>query len=257
MKKLALLLIGISTVFASCNKDEETTPSGTATMKVSITDAPGDYKHVYLYVEEVAVKNNGEFVVISLEQTDTFDILDYTNGNQLLLAEGELNAGATSEIRLKLTETNKLVLEDGSEHDLKVPSGSTSGLKIKLDKTEDLQGGQTYYAVLDFNAAKSIVKKGNGKYSLKPVIRAYWDSGKGAAEGYAISNTYQVSVSALNGSDTLSSSITDTDGYYKLSGLPPATYTLEFESSNGKDKTLTGILVAQDATTKVDSVDLN
>jgi hypothetical protein len=195
--------------------------------------------------------------VLTLNQVDTFDILDYTNGNQLLLAEGTITADSTSEIRLVLADNNTLVLQDGSVHNLKVPSGSSSGLKIKLDTTVVLQGNQTYFAVLDFDASKSIVKQGNGNYSLKPVIRGYWDEGMGAVEGIVQSPNYQVSIWAINGMDTLGSTLADTaSGYYFIGGLPQASYEMYFNSSNGNDTTLYGISVYQNLTTQVDTVNL-
>jgi hypothetical protein len=255
-KYLFLTFATFALVFVACNKEEES-PDQNPTVKISITDAPGDYKNIYLHVDEVEIRNGGEWINFTLTQTDTFDILDYTNGNMLLLAEGQVSAATTDEIRLVLSDGNTLVLEDGSVHDLKVPSGSSSGLKIKLDVAKDLQSNQTYYAVLDFDAEKSIVKKGNGDYSLKPVIRGYWEEGKGSLEGYVISTGFQASVNAINGSDSVGSAIADVDGYYLIGGLPQATYDLSMSSTNGKTATATGISVTQNNVTVVDSVDLN
>ena len=252
---MLVLVIGL---FAQCKKESNSGgEEGAAILKVSITDAPGDYKHIYLYVEELSIRNAGNWVNMTLSQADTFDILDYTNGNKLLLTADTIVTGTTDEIRLVLAETNTLVLKDGSVHDLKVPSGSSSGIKIKLDESKNIQSNQVYFAVLDFDADKSIVKKGNGSYALKPVIRGYWDEGKGEAEGYAVSTNYQVNVVAYNGMDTLGSTFADTTGYYKLTGLPPASYNFGYESTNGKDTILNNIAITQGNITAVDSVDLN
>ena len=253
IKKLMIALLVITSII-SCKKEE--TKPGQASFKVSITDAPGDYEHIYLEVLEVAI-NNGGWQTITQTQADTFDILDYTNGDKLLLAEGDIDAGSTTEIRLVLGANNWLVLKDGTSHELKVPSGSSSGLKIKLD-TKTTQAGQTYYVVLDFDASKSIVKQGNGNYSLKPVIRGYWDEGNGSAEGYAISTGYQVNVHAINNADTLGGTIANaTTGYYFIGGLPKGNYSFSYESSNGKDTAVSAIQVIQNQTTVIDTVDLN
>ena len=254
MKKLILAAL-IAASIISCKKNDDDNNNTTATMKVYITDAPGDYEHIYLDVVEIAV-NNGGWQKLTLTQPDTFDILDYTNGNKLLLADGSINADSTSEIRLVLGSNNTIVLKDGTSHELKVPSGSSSGLKLKLNNTKTLQPGQTYYVVMDFDAAKSIVETGNGKYMLKPVIRCYWEEGMGAAEGYVLPDTSQVFVHAINGTDTLGSTISDGTGYYKVTGLPQATYTFLYESGV-KDTTLSGIQVIQNQTTAIDSLDLN
>jgi len=65
---IALLVI---TSIISCKKEE--TKPGQASFKVSITDAPGDYEHIYLEVLEVAI-NNGGWQTITQTQADTFDI---------------------------------------------------------------------------------------------------------------------------------------------------------------------------------------
>jgi len=253
MTKNVMFLFLLAATIVSCNKESDN--GGDATMKVYITDAPGDYDHIYLEVVEVSV-NNGGWQTLALTQPDTFDILDYTNGNKLLLADGQIDAGSTSEIRLVLGTGNSIVLKDGTTYPLTIPSGSTSGLKIKLNKTVTTQAGQTYYVVLDFDAAKSIVITGNNEYKLKPVIRAYWEEGMGAAEGYVLPDTSQVFVHAINGNDTLGSTISDNTGYYKVTGLPQAIYSFYYHST-AKDTMLTGIQVLQNQTSVIDTVDLN
>ncbi len=253
MKKTVFALLILASL-AACKKSTDD-DNGSATMKVYITDAPDDYEHIYLDVQEIAV-NNGGWQTLTLTQPDTFDILDYTNGNKLLLADGDIDAGTTTEIRLILGANNSIVLEDGTTEELKVPSGSSSGLKIKLNNSKTTQGGQTYYVVLDFDAAKSIVVTGNNKYMLKPVIRAYWEEGMGAAEGYVLPDTSQVFVHAINGTDTLGSTISDNTGYYKVTGLPQGTYSFSYQG-NGNDTLVSGIQVMQNQTTAIDTVDLN
>ena len=252
--KRAFLALLIAASIISCKKNDDDN-EGSATMKVYITDAPGDYEHIYLDVQEIAI-NNGGWQTIALTQPDTFDILDYTNGNKLLLADGDIDAGSTSEIRLVLGANNSIVLEDGTTEELKVPSGSSSGFKIKLNTTKTTQAGQTYYVVLDFDAAKSIVVTGNNKYMLKPVIRGYWEEGMGAAEGYVLPDTSQVFVHAINGTDTIGSTISDSTGYYKVTGLPEATYNFNYQG-NGNDTLVSGIQVMQNQTSVIDTIDLN
>jgi Domain of unknown function (DUF4382) len=51
---------------------------------------------------------------------------------------------------------------------LTIPSGSESGLKIKLSKKLNAQLDSV---VIDFDAALSILKTGVGDYKLKPVLK--------------------------------------------------------------------------------------
>jgi uncharacterized protein YaiE (UPF0345 family) len=52
---------------------------------------------------------------------------------------------------------------------LDTPSAVTSG--IKLGHEFDVAAGQRVDLVLDFDACKSVLIKGNGKYALKPVVK--------------------------------------------------------------------------------------
>jgi len=111
-----------------------------------------------------------------------------------------------------------------------------------------------YMGVIEAAEAAKI----NGNYSLKPVIRGYWDEGNGSAEGYAISTGYQVNVHAINNADTLGGTIANaTTGYYFIGGLPQGNYSFSYESSNGKDTAVSAIQVIQNQTTVIDTVDLN
>ena len=51
------------------------------------------------------------------------------------------------------------------------PSAQQSGLKINLNKI--LVQDSLNDVLLDFDANESVVEKGNGGYSLKPVVRVF------------------------------------------------------------------------------------
>jgi hypothetical protein len=59
-------------------------------------------------------------------------------------------------------------MKDSVLYDLETPSAEQSGLKIKIDKN---LGFTTDSLTLDFDADKSILETGNGKFILKPVIK--------------------------------------------------------------------------------------
>lgn len=62
-----------------------------------------------------------------------------------------------------------IVFDDGSEHELRVPSGSESGLKLIRGFTV-ASGGATNFTV-DFDLRKSVVGPKSDGYHLKPVLR--------------------------------------------------------------------------------------
>ncbi|MDZ7625664.1 MAG: DUF4382 domain-containing protein [Ignavibacteriaceae bacterium] len=70
-------------------------------------------------------------------------------------------------IRLFIGE-GSYVIDQGIKHDLEVPSGSQSGLKLIHQFT--IEEGKLYELLLDFNVEKSIVITGNGRYLCKPTI---------------------------------------------------------------------------------------
>jgi hypothetical protein len=58
---------------------------------------------------------------------------------------------------------------DSVMHQLDTSSAENSGLKFDFKIT--FLKNKKYEIILDFDAASSIVEKGNGGYSLKPVIK--------------------------------------------------------------------------------------
>ena len=82
------------------------------------------------------------------------------------------------EIRLVLGPNSYMVGIDNQQYALKTPSGQTSGVKLKL-QNGTVPAGTTYQLLLDFDAAKPIVERGNWRpgndkkehYLLKPVVR--------------------------------------------------------------------------------------
>jgi hypothetical protein len=96
----------------------------------------------------------------------TVDLLTLKEDASIVLAQKRLLPGHYSEIRLKLTKA--VGISAGQETTIKVPSGARSGLKLKTPFV--LEKGRITSLTLRFDASKSIVRKGNGSYSLKPVI---------------------------------------------------------------------------------------
>lgn len=194
--KLKLLTILMAAVVALASCDETNTDSmdtpGSATMKISLVDDPATFDAVLIDVQGVEYKlesedmdededddseddadgrtsddDEGEWVYVDIDPT-VYDILQLQNGTEAVLADVDIEVGDLEEVRLILGDNNKVVV-DGDTLDMTVPSGKSSGLKVKVDG--DIEEGADYELVIDFDAAKSIVHTGSGKYLLKPVIR--------------------------------------------------------------------------------------
>ena len=222
MKKIILFSFSlICIVFSSCKKDN---PTGSTHFVVRLTDAPGSYDAVRISVKSVII------VTSSGEQTlpisgGPIDVLHFRMGKDTLLAAQDIPAGAIQQIRLVLNSTGNQVVIGGTTYDLTTPSGQTSGVKLNVHDT--LKAGISYTLKLDFDAARSIVLTGNGKYILKPVIRAIPNAVSGALTGMVTPAASSPKVYAIMGTDTVAT-IADATGKFYFPGLAIGTYNVNF-----------------------------
>lgn len=159
-----------------CDKNEDDV-QGTSRMTVKMTDAPATYDSVLVEIDHVEVHYaedeehpGAEEGWVSLEtKAGVYDLLQLRNGVTVVLADDEeIPSGNITQMRLVLGNDNRVVIA-GISYSLVTPSAQNSGLKINIDN--ELEAGEEYEVVLDFDAEKSIVVEGNGGYSLKPVIK--------------------------------------------------------------------------------------
>jgi hypothetical protein len=110
---------------------------------------------------------------------------------------------------------------------------------------------------LDFDASRSIVKTGSGKYILKPVIRTSLDAIGGSIKGYVLPDSINTAVYAIQGADTITGTYTS-NGSYMVKGLNAGSYTLAFipADSSYKSQNVTGVNVTTNSVTTVDTVRL-
>jgi hypothetical protein len=110
---------------------------------------------------------------------------------------------------------------------------------------------------MDFDASRSIVKTGNNKYILKPVIRTTLEAIGGSIKGHVLPGSFPTAVYALQGTDTIAGTYTN-NGAFILKGLSTGNYSLAFVPSNAsyQTQTKTGINVMVNNVTKIDTVRL-
>ena len=217
----------------SCDMSEE---AGNARLQVRLTDAPGDYAAVNVDVVGVeihreTVDNGSGWESLPLLKTGMINLLELTNGKNLLLASADLPAGRISQIRLKLGDNNTLTLKGGQTVALYTPSGQTSGLKLHID--EELKADVTYEMMLDFDAARSVVPRGNsGQYNLKPVIRILTQAVKGGIRGKIDPAAARPGILVMAGTDTIAGGFPDAaTGDFLIKGLPAGDYQVEFTAA--------------------------
>lgn len=240
-------------------------------MTVRMTDAPGDYDEVNIDVQDVQIQVEADseteadvdadgWVSLNDVQTGVYDLLELTGGISQILADSEVPAGYVSQIRLVLGTENTVVV-NGEEKALNTPSAQQSGLKLQLN--QELEEGETYAFLLDFDVEESIVTTGNGSYNLKPVIRLSADANAGIVIGTvvipaSIETDVQSLVKLSNDSATISA-YTDADGNFALNGVPAGTYDLEIipEASSGLTVfTVNDIEVKRNETTDLGELEL-
>lgn len=187
------LIIGTtiaSAIIAACggNGGGDSTPvtpvNTLGTLGVSLTDAPAcGFDAVNVTVSKVrvhqsagAADTDAGWTDITLNPARKINLLNLTNGTLEALGETPLSAGHYSQLRLVLEANsgNKIansVIPTGDvlEKLLDTPSAVQSG--IKLVNEFDVKAGERVDLVLDFDACKSVVSKGNGSYALKPVVK--------------------------------------------------------------------------------------
>ena len=246
-----------SFIFYACSKDNSAS-ADKAKLQVYLTDDPGNYDEVIIDVQDIKINYSTDsadgWQSLSNVRVGSYDILKLVDGNDTLLGDAELDAGKIEQIRLILGPNNYVKI-DGQTIPLQTPSAQQSGLKLNIH--QDVNAGVTYKLLLDFDAARSIVQTGNGKYILKPVIRTSLQAVGGSVRGYVLPDSLRTAVFALQGTDTVAGTYTS-GGSYMLKGLDAGTYTLAFSPSDStyKSQTKTGVVVTNNTVTTVDTVRL-
>ncbi len=256
------LLIGISILFIGCGTDSG--GSGTGTMTVEMTDAPIDSADaVNVYIERVEVNREGEsdgWVTLNEPQQE-YNLLELTNGATTVIGSDELEAGTYPQIRLILSNDGHSVEVNGNVHDMFIPSGAQTGIKLNINA--EIEQDIEYVLLLDFDASRSVVKAGQNDqrpYILKPVIKATEKAITGNIEGTANPADAKPVVYAIANSDTLASTVADTsDGYFKLIGLEEGTYDVSVNPRNDdySEETVSDVDVTVEETNDIGTVDLS
>ncbi len=241
--------------------------SGSGTLRVALTDAPAcGYEHVYVTVDRVRVHmsssasdSDGGWSEVVVNPAQRIDLLGLTNGVLVELGQAPLPAGQYTQVRLVLRPNgggmpaNAVVPQGRSEVALDTPSATQSGLKLVHGFT--VQPNTMVDLVLDFDACRSIVKRGNsGKYNLKPVISVIPRTLTGIA-GYVQTGLTGVTVSAQKNGVVLKATQPNASGQFVLAPLDPmkGPYDVVFTGENLTTSVIAGVPVVAEQTTTLNS----
>jgi len=272
--KSGLLAATALLALAGCGGGGDGGISGTGIMRLSLTDAPScGYDHVYLTVDRVRVHKNSTAVdadsgwsEVKLTSPRRIDLLGLTNGVLDDLGQTPLPAGKYTQMRLLLAPNtgsganalaNAITPTGGAEVALTTPSGQQSGIKLNVDM--DVAAGTVADFAIDFDACKSIVRRGNsGQYNLKPVVSVIPVVSNAGMRvvGYVdptlalTSTNVSVQTSGLPVKATVPDSTT---GKFELYPVPAGTYDLVVTAAGHVTAVMTGVPVVTSSVTYINS----
>jgi hypothetical protein len=147
-----------------------------ANFRFSLTDAPSkDLSAVFVNVESAELwlsKGGKDARLVVAKNLGMVDLMTLRNGVLLPMEDFFVPEGVqVKSIRLMLAGGNYAVKKNGDICPMQTPSAQKSGIKIHLTNAVTIEKDNTYSLVVDFDAEKSVVIKGNGECLLKPVLK--------------------------------------------------------------------------------------
>jgi len=232
---LTVVLSAVTIGFlASCGGDDDD-DGGSAPFSLFMIDAPVDEAdEINITVNAVSVNGPDGWVDLAVEPA-RYNLLELMNNAGVTLAEQDLPEGDYGEIRLVIGcdgEDAPDIVIGGQSYELKVPSGCTSGFKLKGEFS--VVAGEELVLIMDFDMQKSVHETGEGKYMLNPVVRFIQADAAGNIEGsidpvVPRSVIYAFEADAFTGDnfeDAVNSTVVREDGSFVLAALPPGTYDI-------------------------------
>ncbi len=179
MKRMLLLLLALAVVTISCS--DGSSPGGN-NVAVLLTDAPIDLtgvSAVNVTLTGVSLRGEGDDgggakLTLTAGDDMVVNLLDYQDGQVVLIATGEVPDGTYSKIRMNVSRAELVRDDDGDPETPEIveeifnPSG-----KVDVPVAFSLTNGEDMEITLDFDAALSVqVNETNGQhpYILRPVI---------------------------------------------------------------------------------------
>ncbi|WP_321289728.1 DUF4382 domain-containing protein, partial [uncultured Sunxiuqinia sp.] len=224
-----------------------------------------DKIEIRMVADSDSTENDSTAFIVVSEETMEFNLLDFRNGVTAELTNAELDTGTYDLIRMHVVDANVVLNDDNSTtYDLKIPSGSSSGLKIKIMGGLTVADGGSSTVLLDFDVSKSFITQGNIKnkngikgFIFKPVIRAVvQENYTGSISGYvSVGDTVAVgnaTVEFYQIDSLITSALTDTTGYFAAIGLPTADYEIKCIAEGYEEFETSEIIVIANDTTSVD-----
>lgn len=252
------LFLLVTVLFSACSNDDSMMNQN-ARVQVRLTDDPANYDAVLIDIREVLINVTGDddkgWQSLPGVNKGVYNLLDLVNDKDTLLVNADIPGGRIQQMRLVLGPNNAVVV-DGVTIPLETPSAQQSGLKLNIH--QEVSGGILYTLLLDFDAARSIVRTGNGKYILKPVIRTILQAAGGSIGGFVVPDSVRTAVFAIQGADTVAGTFTGINGGYLIRGLNAGSYSVSYvpQDTTFQSQSKSGVMVTTGQVTKLDTVRL-
>jgi len=167
---LCLPVLGVCVLAACGGGGGGGSSDAPAQLTLAITDGPVDAADAVVVAFNSIEIQGPERKTFTLDDTATINLLDFQNGETMVLLDGEeMTAGEYQWIRLGVDESASYIEIDGQQFPLEIPSGSQTGLKLNRGFT--LAAGNISQFTIDFDLRKSVHQEGTGDYKLRPTVR--------------------------------------------------------------------------------------
>jgi len=202
-----------------------------------LTDAPAPaLASAEVWVSRIYLVGGDSGRVTISDMPQSFDLLQLQGGVTALLGAATIPAGDYAQLRLvvdsaRLTLDTGMTFADGSTSKLmKVPSGAQTGIKVDFGGAVPIAPGHTDL-VIDFDVSRNFIFTGppGGSFGVlfTPTLHASVMDVSGSIAGTSLPVAARGHLFAILGTDTVTSALADTvTGAYRLSFLPPGTYTV-------------------------------
>ena len=245
ISEAAVTITKVEVLHASATQPSEDLPDSQESEPADSSSGTGD--------STAETQNQADWVTI-FEGTKTFNLLDLRNGRTDLLADVTIPTGQYTQMRLIVSE-GSITLKDGRTFNLKVPSGETSGIKLHFIFT--VTEGDTKPLLLDVNLGRAFKPiPGSGLKRPEDIKQFHFQPSlamrlinvvqAGSITGTVTDGTAPlagVTVTAMRDTTEVTSTSTEADGTYALTGLPTGTFTIAFSKEGYVDDQVTDVAV--------------
>ena len=279
-----VLLFLSSLVFWACQKDiSGNAPEGKQRVSVYLNDDPSfNFTKVLVDIRYVEIKvdtshgchddddhdgddddDDDDHHHDGFGQWDTlpvpggvYDLLRLRNGIDTLLATGFVLNGRITKVRFTLGTNNSVWTDSVHSEPLSICEGRPYVYaKLKRNMIDTIPGGGIRVNI-DFDVNKSIKRK-NGRYCLKPELKAYSHHSCGEIEGKVLPQAANAVVVIYNNTDT-ATAIPFSNGKFKVRGLSPGIYSVLYDGTAPyQDTTITNVQVDRDREVHLPTITLH